>query len=187
MTEAYSSEEAHILLASARHAIAERLGLARQPALAPTARLKEMRGAFVTLRLRADHELRGCVGFVEPRYALIEAVTRAARAAAFADGRFDPVAGAELPGLVIEVSVLGPARPIRPEDVAIGVHGLILRHAGRSGLLLPQVPVEQGWDRESFLDATCRKAGLWSGAWHDAGAQLLGFTAVVIGEEAEMA
>jgi AmmeMemoRadiSam system protein A len=184
VTGAYTKAEALILLATARHAIAARLGLAREPAPEPSARLQEKRGAFVTLRTRAAHELRGCVGFVEPRFALIETVARAAEAAAFHDGRFEPVRASELAGLVIDVSVLSPPQPIRAEDVVVGRHGLILRHAGRSGLLLPQVPGELGWDREAFLEATCRKAGLASGAWKEAGAQLLGFTAVVIDEEA---
>jgi uncharacterized protein (TIGR00296 family) len=98
--------------------------------------------------------------------------------------RFPSVASRHvLPGLAIDVSVLGPALPIRAEDVTVGVHGLILRHAGHSGLLLPQVPAEQGWDKEAFLEATCRKAGLASGAWKEKGAQLLGFTAEVIEED----
>jgi AmmeMemoRadiSam system protein A len=183
--DAYSPEEGRSLVETARHAIAARLGLARGAAPLAGPRLREKRGAFVTLRQRADGELRGCVGLVEPRLPLVDAVAHAARAAAFEDGRFDPVSATELPGLVIDVSVLGPAAPIRPADVVVGVHGLILRHAGRSGLLLPQVPVEQAWDREGFLEATCRKAGLWSGAWKEAGAELLGFTATVVGEDRE--
>lgn len=183
MSEDYSPAEKLILIETARHAIAARLGRALEAPPPPTASLLAKRGAFVTLRQRADADLRGCVGFVEPRFPLIEAVARAAEAAAFDDGRFDPVTASELSGLVIDVSVLGPAVPIRPEDVTVGIHGLILRHAGRSGLLLPQVPVEQEWDREAFLEATCRKAALWSGAWKEPGAQLLGFTATVIHEE----
>lgn len=183
MSDEYTLEEGRILIATACHAIAARLGRAGGPGPTATARLREPRGAFVTLRRREDGELRGCVGFVEPRFPLVEAVAHAAEAAAFEDGRFPPVTAPELPGLVIDVSVLGLATPIRPEDVTVGVHGLILRHAGRSGLLLPQVPVEQEWDRETFLDATCRKAGLPSGAWKEKGAQLLGFTAAVIDED----
>lgn len=183
--EAYSPEDGRTLVETARHAIATRLGLALGEAPLPGPRLREKRGAFVTLRQRADGELRGCVGLVEPRLPLVDAVAHAARAAAFEDGRFDPVSASELPGLVIDVSVLGPVAPIRPADVVVGVHGLILRHAGRSGLLLPQVPVEQAWDSEAFLEATCRKAGLWSGAWKEAGAELLGFTATLIQEDVD--
>jgi AmmeMemoRadiSam system protein A len=143
--------------------------------------LGEKHGAFVTLR-RCDGELRGCVGYVEPLYPLIETVGRAAIAAAFEDGRFAPVTAEELPSLRVEISVLGPVRPIQAESVQPGVHGLIVRHAGRSGLLLPQVATEHGWDRQTFLEHTCRKAGLPSGAWRSPGAELLAFTATVIGE-----
>ena len=90
--------------------------------------------------------------------------------------------GTELPSLDIEVSVLSRTVPVRPEDVEIGTHGLIIRCAGRAGLLLPQVPVEHGWDRKGFLEETCRKAGLPKDAWKRPDAELLGFTAEVLGE-----
>jgi AmmeMemoRadiSam system protein A len=178
----YTPEDGRILIATARQAIAARLGQSGA-APPPTARLYERRGAFVTLRERSTGELRGCVGFVEPLFPLVDSVSRAAQAAAFEDGRFDPVSASELPGLSVEVSILGPARPIRPEDVKIGVHGLILRQGGRSGLLLPQVPIEQEWDRETFLEGLCRKAGLPHGAWKEERAELLGFTATIVEEE----
>ena len=88
----------------------------------------------------------------------------------------------ELPDLYVEISLLGALEPIAPEDVQLGVHGLVLRHRGRSGLLLPQVPVELDWDRQTFLDHTCVKAGLPAGSWNHPDAELLGFTATVFGE-----
>jgi AmmeMemoRadiSam system protein A len=178
-----SAEERSLLLRAARGAIAARLlgEPAPEPAVSP--RLREPSGAFVTLR-RLDGELRGCVGLIEPRYPLVESVARAAQSAAFEDGRFDPVQAGELEQLTVDVSVLSALRPIRPEDVEVGVHGLLIRHAGRSGLLLPQVPLEHGWSRETFLDQTCRKAGLPPGTWRRPEAELLGFTATVIEEAA---
>lgn len=140
-------------------------------------------GAFVTLKHRADGELRGCVGYVEPRFPLVEAVALAAVAAATADGRFAPVTRGEMPSLSLDISALGPVEPIDPERVEVGTHGLIVRYAGRSGLLLPQVATEHGWDRVTLLEQTCRKAGLPQGTWRKPGVQVLAFTATVFGEQ----
>jgi AmmeMemoRadiSam system protein A len=171
------------LLDVARRAIRARLSGEPPPGGDDTPRLRELGGAFVTLRRRDDGELRGCVGYVEPHFPLVEAVARAAVAAALEDGRFDRVTEAELPSLAIEISALAGTSPIRPEDVEIGTHGLIIRCAGHSGLLLPQVPREHGWNRDVFLAETCRKAGLPRDAWKRADVELLGFTAEVFGEE----
>lgn len=95
----------------------------------------------------------------------------------------DPFGPGELKHLVIEISVLGLLWPIRPEGVVIGVHGLLLRASGRSGVLLPRVAVAHGWDREEFLDRTAEKAGLPEDAWRRADAELFAFTAEVLGEE----
>jgi AmmeMemoRadiSam system protein A len=113
---------------------------------------------------------------------LLATVARMAVAAATEDGRFESVTADELPALRIEISALGPMQPIRPEEVEVGRHGLWISHAGRRGVLLPQVPVEHGWDRETFLDHTCWKAGLPEGTWRKAGVELLGFTATVFEE-----
>lgn len=145
--------------------------------------LERHRGAFVTLTRRGDGELRGCVGLPEPRYRLDEAVAHAAVAAAVHDRRFEPVASAELAGLTLHVSVLGDLVPIDPAGVEVGVHGLVIRGKGRSGLLLPQVAAERGWDRERFLDETCRKAGLPPGTWRNGDCEVLAFTATVFSEE----
>lgn len=177
------------LLALARRAIEDQLGGEARP----EADLGELRvelerrcGAFVTLTRRGDGELRGCVGVPEPLYRLDQAVARAAVAAAVYDRRFDPVAPSELPGLSLHVSVLGDLCPIEPGAVEVGVHGLVIRCDGRSGLLLPQVAAERGWDRERFLDETCRKAGLAPGTWRTPGCEVLAFTAVVFGDEEEI-
>ncbi|MBP2680072.1 MAG: AMMECR1-domain protein, partial [Deltaproteobacteria bacterium] len=97
-----------------------------------------------------------------------------------------PVSPGELPSLRIEISVLTPLFPLRPEEVEVGRHGLLVRQGRMRGLLLPQVPVEREWDRETFLDQVCVKAGLPPSAWRH-GATLQGFTAEVFGEEEEPA
>ena len=147
-----------------------------------TATLGEKRGAFVTLHRARGGDLRGCVGMMRSEESLVCTVARMAVSAATEDGRFDPVTAAELPELQLEISALGPMLPIRPDEVEVGQHGLLISHEGRRGVLLPQVPVEHEWDRETFLDHTCLKAGLLPGTWREEGVELLGFTAEVFGE-----
>jgi AmmeMemoRadiSam system protein A len=178
-----SGDDGRRLLAVARRAIDARLRGWPPPGERGEAALAEPRGAFVTLRRRADGELRGCVGYVEPRFPLIETVARAAAAAATADERFDPVTLEEVPRLTLHVSALGPLAPISPGSVRVGTHGLVVRHRGRAGLLLPQVALEHGWDAEAFLDHACRKAGLPFGTWREPGVELLAFVAEVFTED----
>lgn len=140
----------------------------------------EPRGVFTTLYLRG--QLRGCVGYLAAIRPLYRAVAETARAAAFEDSRFCPVTREEAPELKISLSILSPLHPIRPEQVEVGRHGLVISDGLRRGLLLPQVPVEHGWDRETFLEQTCRKAGLPAGAWRESG-ELEAFTAEVFGDE----
>ncbi|HEX9189471.1 MAG TPA: AmmeMemoRadiSam system protein A [Vicinamibacteria bacterium] len=169
------------LLRAAREAIAAHFERRKAALPAATGALAETRGAFVTLH-RKDGALRGCVGLLRSDRPLLETVARMAVAAAVEDGRFSPVAAGEVPSLRIEVSALGPLEPIRPEAVEVGRHGLLISHRERRGVLLPQVPVEHGWDRETFLRHTCGKAGLPEEDWKEPGAELLGFTAEVFGE-----
>ncbi len=136
-------------------------------------------GAFVTLH-RAG-QLAGCVGYVSAPPPLSATVVRAARAAALDDPRFDPVAPQALAELHVEISVLSDPAPIDPAAVIPGVHGLMLEHQGRRGLLLPQVATEHHLGREAFLRALCDKAGVSREAWRDAGATLLAFSAQVKG------
>lgn len=138
-------------------------------------------GAFVTLKQRADDLLRGCIGRVETREPLGATVVDVA-AAATQDRRFDPVRPSEMAAIRIEISVLAPPHAIAPSAVEVGHHGLIVRHPAGSGLLLPQVAVEQGWDRETFLAQTCRKAGLAPELWKDAKTVVLAFSAEVFTE-----
>ena len=146
----------------------------------PTPHLAEPRGVFTSLYLRG--ELRGCVGYVLPTCSVYRAVAETARAAAFDDNRFPPVTAEEAPHLEIELSILSPPQPIRPEEIEVGRHGLLISWHGRRGLLLPQVPVEHAWDRTTFLEQTCRKAGLPADAWQK-GATIEAFTAEVFGDK----
>jgi AmmeMemoRadiSam system protein A len=108
-------------------------------------------------------------------------VAESARGAAFDDSRFPPVTRIEAPELEVSLSILSPPEPIQPAEVEIGRHGLLVSLGVCRGLLLPQVPVEHGWDRITFLEQTCKKAGLPSSAWQ-AGAELQAFTAEVFGD-----
>ena len=179
-----SADERRTLLGVAREALEAHFAR-RPPSLPPpTPALAEKRGAFVTLHARANGDLRGCVGMMRSDQSLLATVARMAVAAATEDRRFESVTIDELPALQIEISALGPMRPIRPDQVEVGRHGLWISYTGRRGVLLPQVPVENGWDRETFLDHTCRKAGLPGGTWREEGVELLGFTATVFAEDA---
>jgi AmmeMemoRadiSam system protein A len=145
--------------------------------------LKEHRAAFVTLRQRGSGALRGCIGEVIAQRPLIESVARMAVAAGTQDPRFPAVSADELGDLTVEISALTPMMPIRPEEVEVGRHGLMITKGHYSGLLLPQVPVEQGWDREAYLRGLCAKAGLPSDAWRDENVELRSFEAEVWGED----
>jgi len=176
-----TAEQQQTLLRVAREAV---VAATEGRSYAPSSGDPELRkpgAAFVTLR--RDDELRGCIGRVEARDPLLEVVAEMARAAALEDFRFQPVEASEVADLTIEISVLTPA--VRVTDVAeieVGTHGLIVSKGDHRGLLLPQVPVEWGWDREEFLDHTCLKAGLPKGCWRGE-AEICAFTAQVFGEE----
>jgi len=149
------------------------------PRVSPCAHLAEARGVFTTLYLQGG--LRGCVGYASPVAPLFRAVAETARAAAFDDSRFWPVTEMEASELEISLSVLSRLVPIRAGEVEVGRHGLVASFASHRGLLLPQVPVECGWDRETFLEQTCHKAGLPRDAWRK-DATLEAFTAEVFGD-----
>ena len=140
------------------------------------------RAAFVSLH--AEGDLRGCIGMITAVESLAGTVARCAALAATEDPRFPPLERAELDAVSIEISVLGPRVPIAdPSGIVVGRHGLMVTLGSRRGLLLPQVAVEQGWDRETFLRETCRKAGLEETAWKK-GAVVEAFEAEVFSEAA---
>ena len=141
----------------------------------------EPRALFVTFRRHG--RLRGCIGTLAPDGDLPRMVGVFALRAALEDPRFPPLSPAELPECAIEISVLTAPRPLeRTEDVEVGRDGLIVEAGGRSGLLLPQVAVEWGFDREAFLAETCRKAGLSYDTWQKPGTRVWVFQAEVFGE-----
>ena len=142
------------------------------------------RGAFVTLQM--DGQLRGCIGRPTPEQPAIDAIRAAAADAATDDPRFPPVRPRELSSIRTEVSVLTPPEPLespQPASVTVGRDGLIVSGRGQSGLLLPQVPVDQGWDAATFLEQTCRKAGLPADCWQDSAVSIQRFSAQIFEEQ----
>jgi len=139
-------------------------------------------GAFVTLHIGG--ELRGCIGMITSDEPVYKTVVEMAAGAALHDTRFEPVTPSELASIDIEISLLTPLVQVSSIDgIETGRHGLYLRKGRRSGLLLPQVAVENGFGREEFLDHTCMKAGLAPGCWRDGAAAIYSFEAEIIKEE----
>lgn len=168
------------LLGMAREALAAYLDTHDIPAIPePAEALRQPGGAFVSLH--RGKSLRGCVGVVAADKPLYLTVRECAVWAAVQDPRFPPVTKSEVAALNLEISILSPLEPIAPQDVEVGRHGLLISQGARRGLLLPQVAVEWNWNRERFLDETCRKAGLPTDAWRQ-GARIEAFTAQVFSE-----
>lgn len=143
---------------------------------------QQERGAFVTIHKKGD--LRGCIGYVRAIKPLLETIMEMAEAAALHDPRFHPVQPDEVKDLDIEISVLTPLRKIeKVDEIQVGVHGLMLEKGLSSGLLLPQVATEYNWDRKTFLEHTCLKAGLDRDAWKDKNTQIYIFSADVFSEK----
>lgn len=181
MTDILKPGDEGYLLGLARRAVAHYLETGEvldEPPPRPD--LAAARGVFVSLKTAG--RLRGCIGYPLPVKPLNEAVVEMAVAAASRDCRFEPMTPDELAETTIEISVLGPPRPVRSaEDVETGRHGIIVSKGGAKGLLLPQVADEHGWDRETFLRHGCLKAGLPPDAWiRDARIEV--FTAQVFSE-----
>jgi AmmeMemoRadiSam system protein B/AmmeMemoRadiSam system protein A len=176
-TEAQREE----LLALARTTIAEYLETEIIPDYETDDPLLSRRaGAFVTLKQRG--ELRGCIGHTRADLPLYQVVQQTAVSAATGDPRFPPLTPEDLDQVTVEISILSPFRRATDvEQVEVGTHGLMIFKGQNRGLLLPQVPVEQGWDRDEYLRNLCLKAGLPAGCWQE-GATLYAFTAVVFGE-----
>lgn len=144
--------------------------------------MDEPRGAFVTLKKKG--RLRGCIGYIEAIKPLFTTIREMAHAAAFNDWRFPPVTAAEVPELEIEISVLSPVREITDtSEIEVGRHGIIITRGANRGLLLPQVATEWGWDRDTFLRETCRKAGLPMDAWEKKGTKIEIFSAEIFSEK----
>ena len=160
-----------------------------------TNNLRAALGVFVTLEKGPKKKLRGCIGYIKGRVPLWQGVVENACNAA-EDSRFMPVVKGELQDICIEVSVMTPLIVCQSVDeikaclssfvglwlLQVGQHGLIIEKGGRSGLLLPQVATEEGWDRDTFLEHTCKKAGLHGGAWKEPGTVIKRFSAQVFNE-----
>ncbi len=174
--------EKRALLMTARAAIERHLrGGSVAPRTADRPEPSQRRGAFVSLYHGPD--LRGCIGSFERAAPLGEAVADLAVAAATRDPRFSPVSAGEIDELSIELSVLSPVRRVgSPDEVVVGLHGIVVSRGERRGVLLPQVAADHGWTREEFLDNTCLKAGLPLSAWRDPRTTIDVFTAEVFGE-----
>jgi AmmeMemoRadiSam system protein A len=175
----FNAQERSVLLQLAHDSMGSALEHREISLEPPSPHLAEPRGVFTTIYLRG--QLRGCVGYVFPTTSLFRAVAETARAAAFEDTRFLPVTREEVSELEVSLSVLSPLAAIQPECVEVGKHGLLVSQHGHRGLLLPQVPVEHGWERLAFLEQACRKAGLATDAWQH-GAGLEAFTAEVFSD-----
>ena len=176
-----SETDRRALLELARRAIAEAVSLQRPAGKIPQSGIfADKRGVFVTLHARG--RLRGCIGVVEAFEPLGESIAHSAASAALRDPRFSPVRSEDLQEIHIEISLLSLLEPIRPENIEIGKHGLLVSQGAKRGLLLPQVAVEHKLSREQFLDETCRKSGLNTRAWQEPETQILGFTCEVFSE-----
>lgn len=178
-----TSSEKRTLLKIARQAIeSELLGV---PMIFPdikSASLLLHRGAFVTIQ--KHRELRGCIGIFTANKPLFEVVADMAISAAFQDPRFYPLRKDELEEIDIEISALTPLRQITDmEEIQVGIHGIYIVSPYGSGVLLPQVATEYGWDRITFLDQTCRKAGLSKGCWKESTSKVYIFSAEIFSEE----
>jgi hypothetical protein len=187
----YSLKEGAFLVVLARKAIESYLSrnvVTPPPSDAP-GKLQEKAGVFVTLEKYPSKDLRGCIGYPEPLMPLLNATIKSAISAATQDPRFSPVQEKEMDEIIVEVSVLTPPRLIKVkspkeylEKIEIGKHGLVVEKGFRKGLLLPQVPVDEKWDKEEFLSYTCMKAGLMADCWLDDDTKIYAFEGKIFAE-----
>jgi AmmeMemoRadiSam system protein A len=177
-----TERDKRILLEAARCSIQDGLSLGGRETREVSGVLATPCGAFVTLK--KEGELRGCIGRMDESQALLRVVEAMAKAAAFEDTRFQPLRVSEFDRIRIEISVLTPMRRIKDSsEIEVGKHGVHMRSGFRSGVFLPQVPVEWGWDLKTYLNQLCRKAGLPESSLADPGTELSVFEAIVFGEE----
>ena len=185
-----SNDDGHILVKTARIIVTEYLKNGTKPKLE-----KEFKnnfsfksGVFVTLNTTLG--LRGCIGYPLPDKSLFDALEDAAISAATKDPRFPAVKSKELDSITFEVTILTPPEKIvvsKPEEylskIKVGRDGLIVKHGFYSGLLLPQVPIEYGWNEKEFLEYTCEKAGLPKNYWKNSETEIQKFEGIVFKEE----
>ncbi|EHQ36650.1 TIGR00296 family protein [Methanoplanus limicola] len=185
--ELLDESEGKIALCIARSVVNEAISGEKNVCPEPTAVFEDKRGVFVTLNKGGS--LRGCIGIPYPVMPLKDALREAAASSATADPRFERVKPDELSEITIDITVLTPPETLsgdplrRPDRIEIGKHGLIISGFGRSGLLLPQVATEYGWDAEEFLDHTCQKAGFIPGFWKNPETELKRFEGQIFSEK----
>jgi AmmeMemoRadiSam system protein A len=181
MEEPLDKEQEKFLLSLARKAITHYLETGKILHIETEDKiLQEKRGAFVTLQV--DDQLRGCIGYPLPVNPLYETIIESSTAAASRDFRFPSLTLDELPHTKIEISVLGVLQKVNDvSEIEVGKHGIIVSKGHNKGLLLPQVPLEWDWDRETFLSHGCLKAGLEEEEWKK-GVSIEIFTAQVFSE-----
>jgi AmmeMemoRadiSam system protein A len=176
-----SPDDQQRLLRLARQCLEARVRREKPPRPDRGGGLDAHMGAFVSIHHQGD--LRGCLGHLETDRPIAENVAHLAAVVSDSDPRFAPISVAELSGLELEISALSPEQEITDINaIEVGRHGLIIELGHRRGLLLPQVATEYGWDRETFLDHTCLKAGLPADAWRH-GARIFIFEAQVFAEK----
>jgi len=185
-----TAEEGKLAVKIARETIARHLRGEDEKEWDVPQKFMQKYGVFVTINTHPGGHLRGCIGYPEPVYPLINALISAAKSAATQDPRFMPMRAEELDNVVIEVTILTPPELLKVSDpeeyfefIEIGKHGLIAERGPWRGLLLPQVPVEWGWDLEEFLCETCMKAGLDQYAWKDLSTKIYRFEGQIFGEK----
>jgi len=185
-----SDSDGDVLVKTARKAVTEFLSNGNRMKLEPDLEKKFSFNSGVFVTLNNPDGLRGCIGFPMPDKKLSHAIVDGAIAAATEDPRFSPVTMKELDNIVFEVTVLTPPVEIDVSDpmeylskIKVGRDGLIIRHSFSSGLLLPQVPVEYGWNVEEFLQHTCEKAGLARDTWKNESVKIEKFEGIVFKEE----
>jgi len=183
ISEDISIESQALLLKIARTSIESHLKKQNPPKFEITDQnLLQKRGAFVTLHKHG--QLRGCIGYVLPYKSLHQTVAEMAVAAATEDPRFSNVTLDEMDKIDIEISALSTLKIIENiDEIKVGKHGLYMKQGAFSGLLLPQVATDYGWNRQEFLEYTCQKAGLPKDAWKDPKTEISIFSAQVFGEE----
>lgn len=186
----YSLEHGRLAVRIARATIEEHLGDVPHAEFDIPDIFNQKAGVFVTLEKYPQHELRGCIGFPEPIFPLIKALRSAALSAAVDDPRFKPVSSREMDKIVVEVSLLTPPEHVKvskpqdyPNNIIVGRDGLIAELGHARGLLLPQVPVEWGWNETEFLEQVCWKAGLTPDSWLDPAFRLFRFGAEIFSEK----
>ena len=183
MDRELTQDEKSILLKLARDTITQYVTEGRKPPLPEaTGMLGEPYGCFVTVHMNG--QLRGCIGNMIGRGPLVELIQEMAVAASTQDPRFHALSKEELSEIDIEISVLSLMRKITDvNEIEVGKHGIIMGRGVCQGVLLPQVATEQGWDRQTFIENTCLKAGLPTDAWKDPKTNIEIFSAQVFGEK----